>query len=190
MSQPLSTTTRHGKPGSPNTSARRAFASTTASAISSSSIFRKPARILPKQPMRSCMRAGSRFAGVANYGLPQCLRLTIGSEDANRRVAQRSANSWRAAYDDRFQARVREGGADRHRPDRLLHGACHASAAGLPRILQAMRTGAETLEKAGASVLRTRCMIRWRRPCATPILSCWQHLSAPSDRSRKRWRGF
>jgi histidinol-phosphate aminotransferase len=31
---------------------------------------------------------GLSLRGVANYGLPQCLRLTIGTEDANRRVAE------------------------------------------------------------------------------------------------------
>jgi histidinol-phosphate aminotransferase len=30
---------------------------------------------------------GLILRGVANYNLPHCLRLTIGSEDANRRVA-------------------------------------------------------------------------------------------------------
>ncbi len=37
-------------------------------------------------PTSSSPRADSILRGVAAYGLPHCLRLTVGSEDANRRV--------------------------------------------------------------------------------------------------------
>ena len=38
--------------------------------------------------MRSSMRAAIALRALGNYSLPHCLRMTIGSEDANRRVAQ------------------------------------------------------------------------------------------------------
>ena len=39
--------------------------------------------------------AGLILRGVANYDLPDCLRLTVGPEDANRRVADALAEFMR-----------------------------------------------------------------------------------------------
>ncbi len=65
---------------------------------------------------------------MAAYGLPHCLRLSIGLEAENHAVAQSLGESSRGRRER--SAALRAGGADRHRPDQRL--ACPQPAGGGP----------------------------------------------------------
>ena len=82
---------------------------------------------------------------VAAYGLPDCLRMTIGTEDDNRRVVAALQQVHGAAHDG---SRVRARGADRPRPDRLVAQPCHAPGAVLRAASSATRRSEKTRDTA------------------------------------------
>ena len=103
--------------------------------------------------MRSSAARGLILRGVAAYGLPHCLRLTVGSEDANRAASSRPCRIRERANDE--APLVRQGRADRHRPDRLVDGACACQARRTRRRISPATTHTpEMLERATQRRLR------------------------------------
>ena len=112
------------------------------------------------------------------YGLPNALRMTIGSEEANEAtIAALGAFLRKKPADER--ARLPAPGADRHRPDRLVDRACRA--AGQPRAphrhFDAQRRDARAAPRNSASA--TAITPTRPRPCAMPIASSCAFRSAP-----------
>ena len=82
---------------------------------------------------------------VAGYGLPECLRITIGTEDDNKAVVSAPPTSSEGVSHD--PANFRTSCPDRHRPDRLVDQPRHAAQWAAEEIVGSARTKA-TLDTA------------------------------------------
>ncbi len=72
-------------------------------------------------------QSGVILRAVASYGLPNALRMTVGTEEQNRLAVSRCcSNSWRR------DGTVQQDRHHRSGADRLLHRPCGAAAAGWP----------------------------------------------------------
>ena len=130
---------------------------------------------MPMPPSPFCNRAASSPARWAAYGLPQHLRITIGTGEemeARRRGACRIHGRGMSEPD------VRPGGADRHRPDRLLAGP--RVAARLPRHAHRRLRAPRRDAGRGARARHRRRDNRrpGRRGARTPTSSCSRRRSS------------
>ena len=94
MSNAPPRTTRSGCRGSPSASRRTGLKVRPASATSCSSISSHGRQDRGRRPTTFLMQRGVILRGVAAYGLPNCLRITVGTEEATKpRSSPRSKNS-------------------------------------------------------------------------------------------------
>ena len=144
---------------------------------------------LTRARARSCARVGA-------YGLPNCLRMTIGTEEANRLVVAALRDFLRgragclSASDRRGRAAVRAPGADRHRADRLVARARRAAAQPRRRDRRGRRRARRCCARRARARPRRRGDERpGARRRAAPTSSSCACRSAPTARSRRRCAG-
>ena len=139
----------------------------------------------PRTPTRSSPRRGLILRRVKAYKLPNALRMTVGSEEANRLVVAALAEFMGNAQMS-GPTHFQPPGADRHRPDRLLDRARRARAGrrALDRRHRALGRDARGGWPSSASP------IRWSKPTRqrskAPISSSSASRSAPAARSPRR----
>ena len=131
-------------------------------------------------------RRGLVLRGLDNYGLPHALRMTIGTEEANRLVVDGLRDFMAAQVS--AAPHLQQDRADRLRADRRLDRARRARAGAGGRNRHHRALGEDPRAGARNSASSTAWSRPTPKPSRTPTSSSSASRSAPAARSRRRSR--
>ena len=126
-------------------------------------------------------KRGLVLRALNNYGLPHALRMTIGTEEANRLVVDGLARLHGGQVSTRTALQTHR--ADRLRPDRRLDRARRARARARGRDRHHRALGEDPRAGDGTRHRRSRAWRPTRKPSRTPTSSSSAFPSAPAARS-------